>query len=169
MGLVYVCPLSQVEQVVAQSGAASLLSLLSPPFEAPRPAAIPPERHLTLGLSDIAAPLEGHVLAGSEQVESLIGFFRLWDRARPMVVHCFAGVSRSPAAAFIGLCALDAAPEIEIARKLRRLSPSATPNKRLVELADALLSREGRMVRAIESIGRGANCFEGEVFGMETA
>ena len=169
MGLVYVCPLSRVEQVIARCGAGSLVSLLSPPFQAPRPAAIPPERHLTLGLSDIVAPRDGHVLAGSEQVESLIAFFRLWDRARPMVVHCYAGVSRSPAAAFIGLCALDPAPEIEIAKKLRRLSPSATPNKHLVELADALLSRQGRMVRAIESIGRGADCFEGEVFGMETA
>jgi predicted protein tyrosine phosphatase len=63
----------------------------------------------------------------------------------------------------------DLAPEFEIARKWRYLSPSATPNKRLVERADALLSRQGRMVRATESIGRGADCFEGEVFGMETA
>ena len=169
MGLVYVCPLSRVAQVVAQSGADSLVSLLSPPFQAPRLAEIAPERRLTLGLSDIVAPLDGQVLPEQAHVESLIEFFRRWDRARPMVVHCYAGVSRSPAAAFIGLCALDAAPEIEIARKLRRLSPSATPNKRLVELADALLSRQGRMVRAIESIGRGADCFEGEVFGMETA
>jgi predicted protein tyrosine phosphatase len=169
MGLVYVCPLSRVDQVVAQYGAGSLLSLLSPPFQAPRPAPISPERHLALGLSDIVAPLDGHVLAGRQHVESLIAFFSRWERARPMVVHCFAGVSRSPAAAFIGLCALDAAPEIEIAQKLRRLSPSATPNKHLVEIADALLSRQGRMVAAIESIGRGVDCLEGEVFCMETA
>jgi predicted protein tyrosine phosphatase len=63
----------------------------------------------------------------------------------------------------------DPAPEIETARKWRRLSPPAKANKRLVAVADALLSREGQMVRAIESIGRGADCYEGEVFGMETA
>jgi predicted protein tyrosine phosphatase len=168
MGLVYVCPLSRVEQVVAQCGADSLVSLLSPPYRATRPAAIQPERHLALGLSDIVAPMEGHRLPEGQHVESLIAFFRRWERARPIVVHCYAGVSRSPAAAFIGLCALDAAPEIEIARKLRQLSPSATPNIRLVELADVLLSRQGRMMAAIESIGRGADCFEGEVFCMET-
>ncbi|WP_294535093.1 protein tyrosine phosphatase [uncultured Rhodoblastus sp.] len=169
MGLVYVCPLSRVEQVVAQCGADSLVSLLSPPYRAPRLAAIARDRHLAIGLSDIVAPMAGQVLPESRHVESLIAFFQNWDRARPLVVHCYAGVSRSPAAAFIGLCALEAAPEIEIARNLRRLSPSATPNKRLVELADALLSRDGRMVAAIESIGRGADCFEGEVFWMETA
>jgi predicted protein tyrosine phosphatase len=169
MGLVYVCPQSRVEQVVAQCGADSLVSLLSPPSRAARPATIQPERHLALGLSDIVVPVEGQRLADGRQVDSLIAFFRRWERARPLVVHCYAGVSRSPAAAFIGLCALDAAPEIEIALKLRRLSPSATPNRRLVELADALLSRQGRMMAAIESIGRGADCFEGEVFCMETA
>jgi predicted protein tyrosine phosphatase len=169
MGLLYVCPLRHVERVVADSGALSLVSLLNPPLEAPRPAQIAPERHLKLDLSDIVAPMEGHVLAESRHIESLIDFIRRWERADPLVAHCYAGVSRSTAAAFIALCALDEAPEIEIARKLRRLSPSATPNKRLVALADGCLSRQGRMIAAIDSIGRGADCFEGEVFCMETA
>jgi predicted protein tyrosine phosphatase len=169
MGLVYVCPLSRVEQVVAESGADSLVTLLSPQHPPPRVATIAPDRHLMLGLSDIVAPLDGHVLPEPDHVASLIEFFRRWERARPLVVHCYAGVSRSPAAAFIGLCALSAAPEIELAKKLRRLSPSATPNRRLVALADSKLSREGRMIAAIDSIGRGADCFEGEVFCMETA
>jgi predicted protein tyrosine phosphatase len=169
MTLIYVCPLRRVEQTIAESGADSLVSLLSPTHEPPCLAAIPPERHLRLGLSDIVAPREGQVLAQAAHVETLIDFFRRWDRARPLLVHCFAGVSRSPAAAFIGLCALTSAPEIEIARKLRQCSPSATPNPHLVALADAILSRQGRMIAAIESIGRGADCFEGELFCMETA
>jgi predicted protein tyrosine phosphatase len=84
-----------------------------------------------------------------------------------MVMHCYAGVSRSTAAAFIALCALTHDPEIAIARNLRRLSPSATPNRRLVALADDILSRQGRMVAAVDSIGRGADCFQGEVFWMD--
>ncbi len=169
MALVYVCPLRRVERVTEDCGADSLVSLLSPSHDPPRLASIPPERHLRLGLSDFVAPHDGQVLAEAAHVESLIGFFRRWERSRPLVVHCFAGVSRSPAAAFIGLCALGSTPEMDIARKLRVLSPSATPNPHLVALADAILSREGRMIAAIESIGRGADCFEGEVFCMETA
>ena len=169
MTRIYVCPLSKVHEVVAVSGAGALVSLLSPDHPMTRPEAILPERHLALGLSDIVAPLDGHVLAQQGQVESLLTFFHAWDRARPLVIHCYAGVSRSTAAGFIALCALTPKPEIELARELRRLSPSATPNRHLVALADTLLSREGRMKAAVEAIGRGRDCFEGEVFCMETA
>jgi predicted protein tyrosine phosphatase len=173
MTRVYVCPLSKVHEVVAVSGAGALVSLLSPGHPMTRPEAISPERHLALGLADIVAPLDGHVLAQQSQVESLLAFFHdwyhRWDRARPLVIHCYAGVSRSTAAGYIALCALTPKPEIEIARDLRRLSPSATPNRHLIALADKLLSRGGRMTAAVEAIGRGRDCFEGEVFCMETA
>jgi len=169
MTRIYVCPLSKVHEVVAVSGASALVSLLSPGHPMTRPEAISPQRHLALGLSDIVAPLDGHVLAQQSQVESLLTFFHEWDRARPLVIHCYAGVSRSTAAGFIALCALTPKPEIEIARELRRLSPSATPNRHLVSLADTLLSRKGRMTAAVEAIGRGRDCFEGEVFCMEMA
>ena len=43
------------------------------------------------------------------------------------------------------------------ARQIRDRSPTATPNARIVELADRILAREGRMVRAIEAIGRGVD------------
>ncbi len=98
----------------------------------------------------------------------LLEFLRQWERRRPLVIHCYAGVSRSTAAAFVALCALTSRDEIEIAENLRLISPTATPNRRLVALADEILSRQGRMVAAIDSIGRGAECFEGEVFWMET-
>ena len=53
-----------------------------------------------------------------------------------------------------------------IARELRTRAPFATPNGRLVALADALLGRKGRMVAAIRAIGRGADAFEGMPFSM---
>jgi predicted protein tyrosine phosphatase len=52
---------------------------------------------------------------------------------------------------------------------LRQRSPTATPNARLVALADAALKREGRMIAAIEKIGRGEDCFEGTPFFFEVA
>ncbi|MNY74902.1 hypothetical protein D3C86_2140350 [compost metagenome] len=53
-----------------------------------------------------------------------------------------------------------------MADALRAAAPSATPNARLVALADATLDRRGRMIRAIERIGRGADAFEGAPFAM---
>ncbi len=70
-------------------------------------------------------------------------------------------MKRAPIAA----CAL--APERDegtIADALRAASPSATPNRLFVEIADRLLGRDGRMVAAIARIGRGADAFEGTPF-----
>ena len=87
-----------------------------------------------------------------------------------MVIHCFAGVSRSTAAAFIAACALNPRrDEFEVARVLRAASPTATPNARLVALADEALERRGRMTAAIMEIGHGEECFEGTPFTLELA
>ena len=98
----------------------------------------------------------------------LLTFVRGWDRAAPMVVHCYAGISRSTASAFTTVCALNPhRDERGIAQAMRRASPTATPNIRIVSLADRLLGRDGRMVTAIETIGRGKIAVEGNPFRLE--
>ena len=70
----------------------------------------------------------------------LVKFARDWDRKAPLLIHCWAGISRSTAAAFITLCALNPdIEELELARALRRASPTAYPNRLLVALADEAL------------------------------
>ncbi len=54
----------------------------------------------------------------------------------------------------------------ETARLLREAAPSATPNARLVGVADDILGRGGRMVDAIAGIGRGADAYEGTPFPL---
>ena len=93
---------------------------------------------------------------------------RGWDRRAPLVVHCYMGISRSTASAFASVCALNPhRDEGSIARALRRASPTATPNIRIVSLADRLLGREGRMVAAIETIGRGTLAAEAAPFRLD--
>ncbi len=164
----YVCPLGKVIDTVRTSGARSLVTLLTAGAASVRPCEIAPPRHLRLAVSDIEVALEGHVMPAAEHVERLLEFLRAWDREAPLVIHCYAGVSRSPAAAFIGACALEPNRcEADIARDLRLASPSATPNKRLVAVADRILDRKGRMIEAVAAIGRGEDCFEGAPFAME--
>lgn len=163
--MIHVCSLSRVSDVVAASGARHLVSLLAEGTAMTRPAAIEPDRHMLLSLHDIAEAQAGLTLPGEAHVRSLLDFAGAWDRRTPLVVHCFAGISRSTASAYIIAAAL--APrrdEFELAETLRRLSPSATPNPRLVALADTVLGRDGRMVEAVRSIGRGADAFEGTPF-----
>lgn len=163
--MLFVCPLSRLDETVERTRAERVVSLLSAGTVLARPAGIEARHHLLLSMHDIAEPQPEMTPPGQEHVQRLIGFAREWDRSRPTVVHCFAGISRSTAAAFIIAAAL--APdrdEMELAQALRLASPSATPNPRLVALADALLSRDGRMVSAVASIGRGADAFEGVPF-----
>lgn len=165
MPVIHVCPLAEVDSLVETTGASHLVSLLSLNTPAPPPRMIPPERRLAISVSDIAEPMEGHVLAEEEHVAPIIAFARAWPRERPLLIHCWAGISRSTAAAFVSVCAL--APhrdEAEIARALREASPSATPNPRIVAVADALLGRSGRMVEAVRAIGRGAEASCGAPF-----
>ena len=121
-----------------------------------------------LAVSDIVEPTPGQVLPDAAHLDQLLGFVHVWDRTAPMLIHCFAGVSRSTAAAYIAACALKPErDEFAIARALRAASPTASPNTRLVALADDKLGRRGRMSEAIAAIGRGEDCFEGEPFTLE--
>lgn len=166
--MIIVCPLSKVEATVTRAGAERLLSLLAAGTDMVRPVVIRPENHLHLVMHDIAEAQEGMTLPGEQHVRALLGFAQNWDRSRPLVVNCYAGISRSTASAYIIAAAL--APtrdEMELAKTLRWLSPSATPNPRLVAVADHILGRNGRMVAAIASIGRGADAYEGVPFELE--
>jgi predicted protein tyrosine phosphatase len=168
MPAIHVCSLSRLAQTVARVDASHVATLINAGTPVIRPASIPPENHLFLGFNDIVEPIEGMTPPGEIHVRQLIEFVHNWDRARPIVIHCWAGVSRSTAGAFIAFCALNPGhDEDTVARELRALSPSATPNARLVRFGDALLGRQGRMVAAIDRIGRGRDAFEGNPFSFD--
>ena len=170
MPRIHTCSLSKLEETARQTGAKSLVTLINVNTPVATPKTIARERHLFVGLSDITEKLDGHVLPENEHVAQLLTFVRGWDQREPLLIHCYAGVSRSTAAAYISYCALHPkACEREVAQRLRKLSPTATPNARLIELADAYLQRDGRMIRAIAEIGRGEDCFEGTPFAFEVA
>lgn len=167
MSAIYVCPLSRLAETVARSGASHIVTLINSDTPVARPPRVDAGNHLFVGVHDICQPLDGLICPTAEHVGVLFDFVSRWDRRAALVVHCFAGISRSTAAAFSAYCAvrpdLD---EAEIAARLRRRSPQATPNARLVALADEILGRGGRMVRAVESIGRGVDACEGSVFSL---
>jgi predicted protein tyrosine phosphatase len=165
--MIHVCPLSRLHTTVRQCGARHVVTLLGAEDHIERPMGISERNHLWLRMHDISAPLDGHIAPDAEHVANLLDFVHGWDRAAPMVVHCWAGISRSTAAAYVTVCALrPERDEREIAWALRRASETATPNIRIVALADALLARNGRMVAAIEEIGRGMLAPEGIPFQL---
>jgi predicted protein tyrosine phosphatase len=133
-----------------------------------RPTHIAPENHLVLAVDDITAPMDGYTAPAHEHVQRLVDFVTAWDRQAPMVVHCFAGISRSTAGAYVAACALNPKrDEMQIAWDIRRASRTAQPNARIVSIADRLLKRDGRMIRAIDAIGVGDPATEGHPFRLD--
>jgi predicted protein tyrosine phosphatase len=165
---IHVCSLQRVEETVRDTGARTLVTLIEASMPMARPAEIAPHNHLHVRISDIVEHLDGYVLAHATHIDTFLSFVRRWDRREPIVIHCYAGVSRSTAAAFIAACALaPEQPEQIFATRIREASPTATPNTRLVALADKVLARDGRMIDAIAAIGRGTECFEGVPFALD--
>jgi len=153
---IHVCSLNDVHDVIRLAGARHLVTCLGDGGLKDTPEDILSGRHLKLVMHDVEAEQAGYMASSAAHVADLLGFVASWDRSAPMLIHCYAGISRSTAATFVTLCALNPqTPEHYIAKYLRNASPAATPNRRIVALGDAALGRSGRMLDAADQIGRG--------------
>ena len=127
-GSIHVCPLSAVPQIVVAQQCLAPADLpagrragrdaaTDPARPAPAPAYA---RHRRGDAGPHRARRRAHRRAHRLRLA--------WGGQGPMVVHCWAGISRSTAAAFTALCAINPqVPEELIARRLREASPTAYP------------------------------------------
>jgi len=167
---IVVCPLSRVDAMVAEHAPERVVSVLDPQFVFPELGAPYRDRHLRLRFHDVHVATNGETLPSLDHARALVAFVEAWQRERPLLIHCRAGVGRSTATAFIAACVVNpGVDEYAIARALRRASTNARPNEAWVGVADRVLGRRGRMQRAIEDTGRGLpwiDVFENEPFAM---
>lgn len=162
MTRILICSLSAVEDISRREAPSHLVTLIDPHTPVARPASIEPENHLRLDIHDITEPMDLYTAPQTEHVETLIGFVDRWPREEPMLIHCWAGLSRSTAAALIALSHIEGpGGEDEAARRLRKATPTARPNRRLIALADRVLDRQGRLVAAVEALEETDIVYEG--------
>jgi predicted protein tyrosine phosphatase len=163
--MIIVCPFHAVPRLVEGGKITHVMSLLGPETPHLSLNRLQPDCHLCLTFHDIAEPLEGFTAPGRDHVEQILDFAATWQPPAGLLIHCWAGISRSTAAAFAAMCALNPEhEEAEIAWDLRRMAPTASPNRLMVMHADELLGRRGRMIAAVDAIGPGAHAYEGAVF-----
>jgi predicted protein tyrosine phosphatase len=166
--MIHVCSLAALPETVRRTGASHVLTVMGNVDQVQRPESVKPANHLKVAMDDITEPMDGFVAPSDAHVAQVLNFVRGWDRNAPLVIHCWAGVSRSTASAFAAACMLNPhRDEMEIARKLRAASPIASPNRLIVSLADNALGREGRMLRALDDIGPATMMVEGKPFLLE--
>lgn len=149
-----VAPLSSLADAIKAHEPSHLISLLSPEHMIETPLGFPQGLHLKLGVNDIVDPTAGTAPPCRGHIDSLLAFARTWDAKQPLLIHCWAGISRSMASAYTILCdRLGPGREIEIAKAIRARAPHAQPNRLLVMHADEALGRGGRMIWALGSMG----------------
>lgn len=151
---IIVSGLAEVPALIVRRRPSHLVTLLDPASMIETPEGLAADRHLKLAVNDIAEPTEGLVPPDETIVQRLLTFGRTWDETHPMLIHCWAGISRSTASAFALACERSPdADEQAIALAMRAAAPHASPNRRIVALADDMMGRRGRMVDAVAAMG----------------
>jgi len=151
--MIYLCGLSTVLMAAVQVQPHHLISITDPATPAPRLPRIRPARHLKLIFHDIDGPQPGYVAPQAHHIRALIAFAAGWDCQRPLLVHCHGGASRATAAAVILTAVIMEGREKEVTQLLRTRAPHASPNRRMIALADTLLAHNGRLIAAVEAMG----------------
>jgi predicted protein tyrosine phosphatase len=163
MPKILVAPLSAVPGCIARHAPSHLVTLLGADYMIDTPDGIDGERHLKLAMDDIVDDGAGSP-PNERHVQRFLAFARSWDAKSPMLIHCWAGISRSMAATFTLLCErLGPGRELEIARTIRARAPHADPNRLFVRHADDAMGRCGRMIAAVDAIGHGKIAVEGHL------
>ncbi len=151
-----ICGIAELPDQSARS-VTHVLSILDPDHPDPEAfQAYDPHRRTVLRFHDIIDPAPGMVLPGPEHVEAILRFGEDLAGSDPsrrdghLLVHCHMGVSRSTAA-MLTLLAQTRPDESEdgLLERLAEIRPQAWPNSLMVQHADELLSRHGRLTDAL--------------------
>ena len=150
---IWVSSLRDVYDAAAKARPSKVMSLLSPGSDFPSFEEFGDDKHHRIEVYDILENKGDRAAPDEADVDLILAHVRDWSPQTALLVHCWAGMSRSTATAYIAACVHNPdADEAVIAQVLADASPTAFPNTRIVEIADEKLGRDGRMARAAAAI-----------------
>src|SRR5882757_6630497 len=115
--MIHVCSLAALPDTVKATGASHILTVMANVDQVRRPGSVLEANHLRVQMDDITEQMDGFVAPSEAHIVKVLNFVRGWNRSAPMVIHCYAGISRSTASAFAAACMLNPhRDEISIAR-----------------------------------------------------
>ncbi len=158
--MITICSASQAYEIIAGGEVDACISISSPPGSMwatrPKNLHLVPEVHqLTIDdLSDRPSPYAPNAELLKQIIEILKKHESAFTETKPhLLIHCFAGQQRSTAVGYLGFAlALGPGKEAEALDLAERCSlnrSSFYPNFTIVEIADAALSRNGALLKAL--------------------
>lgn len=115
-----------------------------------------PQNHLMLRFHDIECEAPGYTAPSREDIKQLIAYAKALPEGFDLLVHCYAGISRSTAAAVGIACALGMAPAdaLQHIRSIReptlKKGYMVLPNRRIIGFFDEELGLNGELNRVVE-------------------
>lgn len=150
---IYVTNLFDLEQHVRDLEPTHLVSIIQPELQPAAQVGINASQHLRIAVHDIVASEPHGVLASYRDIEQLVEFADAWNpSAGALMTHCYAGVSRSTAAALIAAVLKNDDAEA-CGRALRDAAPHAQPNRHIIALADEIMGATGKLKAAHRAMG----------------
>ena len=137
----------------ATSAAIRHVIAITDPFEHPAAGYAQRESRLRLVFHDLEEDQDFAFGPERHHIEALIAYARRIASAEgDLLIHCGAGMSRSPAAALIVLATwYGPGRERDAVEALFKAAPAAIPNRRMIKIADGLLVRNGALLSALDA------------------
>ena len=129
----HICGLDEINHIKANRKVTKILSLTEfvvPPFVGEGVGS----GHTQIIVDDIEHG-RSNIAPDSKAIDTIIAFGRSLKEDDIVIIHCFAGISRSTAAALIIMVDKGFDP-VEAGKFIRQIRPSAAPNRMLCRLAD---------------------------------
>lgn len=163
-----ICERRLLRDLAVHHRATHVLSLLDPGVEAEMVPGVAASDHLVLHMEDTESDLDVGAPSHEDVLRILAFASRIPDGAF-LVVHCHAGISRSPAALLAILAQEGSGSPASCrmaARKVREVRPQAAPNRLIAWHADNILDCDGRLVEAAHRLACAAHL---EAYGLDLA
>ena len=156
--MIIVCSLHDLESVCSSVKPSHIISVIDPGYEPETPQDV--QNHLILNFDDIVTISEDNtiyrlpgntnnqILPNLDHINKIVNFIETWDQTKPIVIHCWCGVSRSMATATFLLCKINKKDIEKNVRFIRSVAPHANPNKLMLSMFEKYLNINNELTRA---------------------
>jgi predicted protein tyrosine phosphatase len=142
-----ICGFSELQDCIRQFNPTHVISVIRSiePIEG---------KHLVIPCDDIPMPIEGMQEPTSEHLAAAMAFTEHLNENDRVIVHCFAGQSRSTAIA-IAILIQHGLTSKQAFDHVSRLRSILLPNTRIIEYTDAYFNLGGELIQLVEDHRRG--------------